>query len=123
MNHMKALCVIQQTVFSSKCCKFDIAQLLLFIIYDNKIIINLQVAILIRLGGSTVKECVRRFIDRLLTVGMQRKFNRTGTSKKFKFANVLETIVKRKFHSLLLKTGANITYNEYFYRSHLQTIG
>lgn len=50
--------------------------------------------VLVREGGTNLKECIQRLIDRILTLQMQGQFNRTGNRNKIAFQEILEPIVK-----------------------------
>ena len=68
--------------------------------------ISLQIDQLTFVGGLDVRDAVRRLISRLLSVGMQTKFNRTGAHDRLSFSDYLEPLIKSK---LLSSLGLNVS--------------
>ena len=62
--------------------------------------ICIQVTELRQQGGRNIEEAVSRMLKRLLTVQLQRMFNRTGANGKLSFSSVLETLVKGRYNLL-----------------------
>ena len=53
----------------------------------------LQVQQLQFLGGSDLRDVIRRMINRILTSEMQLRFNRTGANNRLSFSEHLEQLI------------------------------